>query len=167
MRKAAILVFGLMLGGCAGTLPRALQAPQVTPSTLAQARAGAVPRGTWVRWGGTIAAVRNGHAHTWIEVVQHPLADDGRPERTDTSDGRFVARIHGFLDPAIYAPGRTLTVIGTLGDDQVHAIGGFPYTFPVVDVTRFYLWRPRPKRQPVYPSPFWYDPWYPWGYPFY
>lgn len=167
MRKTAILCFGLMLGGCAGSLPKTLQAPQVSQSTVAQARAHQAPEGAWVRWGGTIATVRNGQSHTWIEIVQHPLESDGRPERSDQSDGRFMARFQGFLDPEIYAPGRALTIVGTLGTDQVHTIGGFPYTFPVVHVTRFYLWPRLPKRQPVYPSPFWYDPWYPWGYPFY
>jgi len=38
----------------------------------------------------------------------------------------------------------------------------------VVRVDSIYLW-PVPVRieYPYYYSPYWYDPWYPWGYPYY
>ncbi len=162
-----IIILGFALAGCA-TLPAALRAPNVTSFTVSEAQQGQAPAGVRVRWGGTIAQVRNGQAHTWMEIVEQPLARNGRPHRTDQSDGRFLARFTGFLDPAIYATGRKLTVVGELEHTQVRTIGQFSYTFPVVKVTSFHLWRPLPKRRywPT-PNPFWYNPWYPWGYPFY
>ena len=81
-----------------------------------------------VRWGGAIASVENRRDETWIEIVERPL-------NTDKSAGRFLARVDGFLDPA-------------------------------VRVEHVYLW-PLPSRaaRHYYRSPYWYDPWYPWGYP--
>lgn len=167
MRRVLLIALPLVLAGCA-TLPRALRSPGVTSFTVSQAQHGLAPLGVKVRWGGTIAGVRNGKTRTWIEIVEQPLAGDGRPWRTDHSEGRFLARFNGFLDPAIYTAGRKITVVGDIAHAETRPIGAYSYNFPVVKVTSFRLWRPLPKRRYVAsPNPFWVSPWYPWGYPFY
>ncbi|HET9122911.1 MAG TPA: Slp family lipoprotein [Acidiferrobacteraceae bacterium] len=167
IRRFALLTLFLGLSACA-TLPKSLQDPTVRHFTVAQARRGLAPVDVTVRWGGAIANVRNGLKHTWIEVVDEPLGGDGRPISSNTSDGRFLARFDGFVDPAIYTRGREITVVGTLEPPMTRLIGQFPYSFPVVEVQRQYLWQPLPRHAPdYYASPFWNDPWYPWGTPFY
>ena len=52
-----------------------------------------------VRLGGVIASIRNEQQQTRIEMVAMPLTADGRPILNAQSQGRFIAYIHGFLEP--------------------------------------------------------------------
>ena len=162
MSKLLAGFFSLLLIGCASQVPRAVSEPPPSKLSVAEARANQGPLGTPVRWGGIIAKVENHPNETWIEIVERPLDSNGRPRQVDQSGGRFLARFDGFLDPTIYTPGRAITVAGTLQENITRPIGNYPYTFPVVKVTSFYLWPP----EQVYRDP-WYDPWYPWHDPFY
>ncbi len=163
--RALLVGVVLLAGGCATTLPEAIDRP-VQPVGLLQAQQEA---GAWVgrtvRWGGTIAKVENRAEETWVEVVARRLDSGARPVVEDRSDGRFLARVSGFLDPAIYAPGRLFTVVGTLERPVTRTIGDYPYRFPVVRVDGYQLWEPLPEPR-AYPYPYgWYDPWYPWRRP--
>ncbi len=115
--------------------------------------------GRRVRWGGSITKVVPGRQETCFEVVSHPLDSSARPEDVDQSDGRFIACTAGFYDPAVYAEGREITVVGTLEIPQLGKIGEYQYRFPRVSASAVYLW---PKREiyPYYPpyDPFWYPP---------
>src|SRR5581483_12094141 len=133
--------------------------------------------GRHVRWGGTIAGVENGKAETRVEVVARELDRDGRPQPTNRSSGRFIARVEGFLDPAAYRKGREVTVAGTVDGSTTRKIGEYNYRYPVVKADTIYLWEPRVEpqryRDPYYYDPFW-GPWGPWGpfgpfrpYPYY
>jgi outer membrane lipoprotein len=110
-----------------------------------------------VRWGGSIARVENRRDDTLVEIVQHPLLDSGRPRSSTTSAGRFIARIPGFLDPAIYAEERQLTVVGTLQPSIARNIGEYPYQYPVVVADTFKLWKESDDSRVIYyyPDPFW------------
>jgi outer membrane lipoprotein len=123
--------------------------------------------GTPVRWGGTIAQVDNKQNETWIELVQKDLRNSGQPLASDHSEGRFVARVAGFLDPAIYSKGREMTVAGTLDQPLPGRIGEFGYLFPVVKANTVYLWEKEPDVVYYDPMPYWYyDPWYPYRFPY-
>lgn len=131
-------------------------------------------KGTRVRWGGNIVKVENHRDETWIEVVEHPLYDSGRPQSSNASEGRFIARIAGFLDPAIYAQGRQITVTGAVESSIQRTIGEYPYDFPVVKVDTYRLWEKRQEPEVIYyyPDPFWnsrfwYDRFYLWYPPYY
>ena len=141
------------LAGCASTP----EPTQPAKPELADVRARPNDlTGTTVNWGGTIARVDNLAQATLLEIVEYPLADSGRPRTDQDSDGRFIARIDGFLDPAVYAEGRSVTVSGTLDTALQRNIGSYPYVFPVVDADRYQLWKPRQPRDVVYyPDPFW------------
>lgn len=161
-------LFGLLLTGCASNVPKGIREAPPGPS-VAEARTRATELiGTRVRWGGDIAKVENHPTETWMEVVERNLDANGRPREEDRSGGRFIARIPGFLDPAVYAPGRQITVAGVLTEPLARKIGEFAYTFPTVKAEEYYLW-PRLPERTAYPTPpFWYDPWYhPWRHPFY
>jgi outer membrane lipoprotein len=168
--RAAVLLLLLALAGCASDIPRPIR--EAPPGDLrpAQALAEAETRqGTAVRWGGAVASVENRSDETWLEIVEHPLYSDGRPRRTDRSDGRFLARVPGFLDPALYARQRFVTVAGTLEEPVTRTIGAYPYRYPVVRATGHYLWPREPDvvhHHYYYYPPYWYEPWYyPWRLP--
>ncbi|MFL6646932.1 MAG: Slp family lipoprotein, partial [Sulfurifustaceae bacterium] len=141
--------------------------------SIAQAREDiAVHVGQRVRWGGRITGVENHANETWLDIVGRPLDSNGRPRSGDESLGRFIARVNGFLDPAIYAKGREVTVAGTVERTITRSIGDYPYPYVVVNADMTELWELRVER-PVYYDPF-YDPFwptrmYPWyaPYPFY
>jgi outer membrane lipoprotein len=156
----------LVLAGCATTIPEAIR--ETPPGNPTPVEVRASPDrfvGQRVRWGGTIASVDNREDATLIEVVARQLGDNGRPEDGDVSFGRFIAKVNGFADPAIYSEGRDLTVVGTLGEPVRKSIGKYPYLYPVVQVSSHYLWPSKPPPAYYY-DPYWYDPWYdPW-YPF-
>lgn len=158
-----VLPVGLLLG-CAA-IPAAVEAPpdDDAPGLAAAARDADTHRGKRIRWGGTIAGVENRTDQTLVEVVFRPLDRDSRPRTTDTSDGRFLAVIPGFVDPAIYEQGRDITVSGHLDGATRRQVGDYRYNYPRVQVEGHHLW---PKPVLVYrePPPYgWHDPWYrPW-----
>ncbi len=68
-----------------------------------------------------------------------------RELRSDSTNGRFLVRTPEFLDPAIYAPGRRLTVLGTVAGRSERRVGDLPYVYPVISAERIKLW---PKETP-------------------
>ncbi len=121
-----------------------------------------------VLWGGTIIDTNVKADSTFIKVIDKDLDFEKQPEEGDKSNGRFIVRCPGFLDPAVYRPGREITVIGTLSGTTVEPVGELRYTYPVVESKQLHLWEPRAKyRRPTYwdypPLPFPYDS-YPYLY---
>ena len=167
-RLAAILSMALLVGGCASKVPEAIREPVPgSPGPADVRKEPAVHLGDRVRWGGTIAAVYNLEASTRLEVVARPLGAEGRPRPQGPAPGRFLAEVSGFLDPAIYAQGRQVTVKGTVAEPETRPIGEYAYRFPVVRVQAHYLW-PREKPDRSRPPPSWYhDPWHPYYGPRY
>lgn len=150
------------LAGCAAQLPPAIsEAPPGSPGVAEVRAAPEGHRGAAVRWGGTLAEVRNRAEVTELEIVARPLAGSGRPREGDGSEGRFIARVPGFLDPAIHARGRLITVAGRVAGVRRGTVGEYPYRFPVVEASAHHLWEPLPD--PPRAAPCWYDPWYPFG----
>jgi len=129
-----------------------------------------VHKGKVVIWGGTIVDSRNTRDGTFLEVLQKPLDMIGEPRDVDRSGGRFIAIYDGFLDSAIYAKGREVTVGGVVQGKRVLPLGEIEYSYPVIGVREIHLW-PEESRQyvphyyyPGYPW-WWHDPfWRPWYY---
>lgn len=160
-----LLIISLLLaltGGCASNAPALIGAMPPNNPALAQVREHPDEAiGKTVRWGGIIAKVDNQETETWIEIVDKTLQRNGAPADSDKSQGRFIARITGFVDPMIYEKGRRLTVYGVLEQAEVHHIGNFTYLFPVVRVKESHLWAHEPDMVYFDPWPIWYEPWYP------
>lgn len=123
-----------------------------------------------VRWGGEILDIDNRENTTVLTLLARPLRENGEPRSTDSSEGRFIVRIPAFIDPMVYTTGRDVTVRGTLEGTKTSNVGEYPYTYPVVKATDWYLW-PEPVQYPpdyYYPmryyDPWFYDPWY--GFPY-
>ncbi len=168
MTKIGYLTFiTLLLIGCASQrTPQAIQTPLPKSPSLTQVRIGEVEEfsGAEVRWGGKVVKVENQSTDTLIEVVAYELQGNGRPIPDDSSPGRFLARVDGFLDPTIYEPGRLWTVVGRLEGKMSRPIGGYAYTYPIVQVGHHHLWPgPSPDRRRGY----YYPRHYPYYYPYY
>ncbi len=165
-RQGLLLLVAALIGACS-SLPKELRHPPVDNPVLVEVRADADPYiGRQVRWGGTIVAVDNDPVETHIEVVARELYRSGRPLYTDRSVGRFLADFPGFLDPAVYAEGRDITIAGTITGLESGRIGEHEYTWPVIRVHHHYLWPLPAEYRYNYPPPYYYhyDPWYPYYY---
>jgi outer membrane lipoprotein len=147
MKTAAIKHTALSLL-CACTLNACVSMP--TPlqgqfSVLLPAESGERnASGERVRWGGTIVKVDTHSDHSCFEIVGTQTGSDGRPERLDKSEGRFIACRKGFYDPEVFSAGRELTVTGSITGFESRKIGDYDYRYPQVAAEVVYLW---PVRQ--------------------
>jgi outer membrane lipoprotein len=165
-RWGLILLGASVLGACSVVPKELRQAPPDNP-VLAEVRVDADRYiGRQVRWGGMIIAVDNEQVETRIEIVARDLLRSGRPLETDHSTGRFIAEFPGFLDPAVYAEGRDITISGVVTGIEPGKIGEHDYTWPVIRVHHHFLWPPRADLRRDYPARYYYfyDPWYPYYY---
>lgn len=162
----------LVLVGCASKLPESIRVAPASQPTIDQARHAADRYvGTAVRWGGELVEVRNQRASTELEILGRQLDSDGEPRPNSNAQGRFIARVEGFIDPADYQSGQLLTVAGKLSGKVSGKVGEYDYLYPVVDVAQVHRW-PEPVQNviyPAYPGPY-YGPWWPhryygWPYP--
>jgi len=148
----------LLLGGCASGVPEPIRTGQPGTPQLTEVRQDpSAFVGERIRWGGTIAGVENREKVTRIQLVARKLAAEGQPRAGGRSKGRFLAEVEGFLDPAVYAEGRLLTVVGRLQEPETRPIGDYPYQFPVVRAESHHLW---PERDPIRAPRYYGDPWY-------
>jgi len=157
------VMISVLAAGCAAQAPPFVREPMPDNPALMQVSAdtGAYA-GRKVRWGGSIEQLENQAQETWLEIVERPLDDNGRPRESDQSGGRFIVKIPGFLDPVIYARGRDITVTGSIDGDSRRKIGDFDYRYVVVNAASAHLWPPLIPAPAMYYDPFWYDPWYPY-----
>jgi outer membrane lipoprotein len=169
MRRVRLALLGLALAGCAtaAAVPDELLDTVDRSLTLAALRqAPEPPVGARVMLGGEILATIPRPGETEVEVLGRRLRDGGAPEWSDVSDGRFLFRTTRFLDPAVYAPGRRVTVVGSVTGAETRRIGELPYRYPVLAAERIVLW-PRPVARPgpppwPYPLHPYHDPFWDW-----
>ncbi len=134
----ALFLIPLLLAACAGE-PR--REPLPSPSPVAVAADIKSHQGRTVEWGGTIIAAENRRDSTWLEVLAYPLNDAHKPHRDARPLGRFLAIHPGYLETADYAPGRWVTVVGTVRQLRVGKVGESPYRFPLIEIKDIDLWR--------------------------
>ena len=148
MRSLVLVAAAVLFGtGCASApFPEELTRSVNRSLTLTQIRAD--PRahlGARVMLGGEVLVAIPKAGGTEIEVLAHRLDRGDAPERGDTSSGRFLVRTPDFLDPAIYARGRRITVLGTVAGSEERPVGELAYVYPVIAAERLKLW---PKEGP-------------------
>jgi len=115
---------------------------------------GKAEKGLPVRWGGTIANIHNKADVTILEIVSRPLFRSGRPKHNDVTDGRFMAEISGFLDPAIISAGRDISVIGTIERLDDGSVGEAAYRYPVMKVFDHQFWKKQSEIDPRSTDPY-------------
>ena len=160
-----ILSAYLCIAGCAGVITKETQY-EVDPTLSFQMvfKNPEAHKGEVVIWGGTIISTRNLKEGTLVEVLQKPLRFGKAPAEGDASEGRFLALYDGYLDTAIYAKDREITLAGTVLGRRTQPLDEIEYAYPLIRVKELHLWDERSKDSPdYYPHPFHY-PYRPWWY---
>lgn len=152
MRRIALIavVMVLFLAGCAHVVSEKARA---TARDLPPAALFANPdayRGDLVILGGVIVGSANTKEGTYLEVVQKPLDSRGRPEERDVSAGRFLVLYDGYLDTAIYARGRSVTVAGEVVGTQRRRLDDIEYPYLLLRGREIHL------VEPGRPLPVWF-----------
>ncbi|MDH5572953.1 MAG: Slp family lipoprotein [Gammaproteobacteria bacterium] len=112
--------------------------PSLTPERVVHSLS--ANQGKTLLWGGLIININNLEQLTRIEVLAYPLNDAQLPLHNQSPMGRFLVDYQGFLEPSNYAPGRMITVRGTLIKLQQGKIGESNYLYPVLNSQQLYLW---------------------------
>jgi len=147
-----VIFFGLLwlLAGCSVISPRVRGAalPEIHLATLS----GEVERftGATVVLGGYLLDTQNQPDVTLITVLQSPLRFGDEPGVRDASQGRFVVRVAGFLDPAVYARDRKVTVAGRVAGTMTVPVEGTDRPLLLIDSEELHLW---PVPPPIIYSP--------------
>ena len=162
MRWLGLLLLAVLVGGCATAFPESVMRTVDTRITADELlRDPAALKGARVILGGEILAVQPRPGLTEIELLARRLRGDDSPERSDRSPGRVLLHTPEFLDPAVYAMGRQITVVGEVTGVEERKIGEVPYRYPLIRVERIRLW---PKEVAIGSAYYPYPGLYPWGY---
>jgi outer membrane lipoprotein len=157
-----LLIAALTLKGCT-VISRKMMAEALTDVSFTQLSQNADTfRGQTVILGGHVIEVRNEARQTIVVVLQTPLGSGQEPLPPDRSEGRFMLQHDGFLDPEVFAKGRTLTAAGEVAGVIREMIDHEPYDYILLTSREIHLWEraedlyryPYPYRSPLY------DPWY-------
>ncbi|WP_417586084.1 Slp family lipoprotein [Nitrincola sp.] len=139
MNRIMLFITALLIGGCA-SIPSDLRTETEQTLLPFSSTVTTEPSGQIARWGGEIAAVSNLQQGSLLEVVEFSLNSRGRPVKTDTSGGRFRVLVSGFIDPAIYTPGRLVTALGAFSAIEEGKVGEQAYLFPILHSEQLHLW---------------------------
>lgn len=93
-----------------------------------------------ILWGGQILDVHNRGDASEIVILAYPLDSGQRPHREQSSQGRFIATLSGYVESYDYPQGRFVTLIGNLAGTRVEAVELHEYTYPLVNVQDIHLW---------------------------
>jgi len=163
-QSVAMLCGIVLLAGCASYPEEVRVADNVVLVSYQSAVQAGTDIGT-ARWSGVIAAVANQQDKTRLEIVYFPSGTNGRPQVTAQTQGRFVAYVHGFLDPMIYQQGKSVTVVGELTRKESGKVDEFQYVYPVIKEAKAFLWPKLEETRVEYVDPWPYyrpNPYY-WG----
>jgi outer membrane lipoprotein len=148
--KAFLIIWAtLLVGGCATPISeQALKQadPGITFSDLVKDPE--KYRGRVVLLGGQIVTTTVKEGETSVEVVQKPLDGQHQPKDTDDSMGRFLIDYADFRDPAIYAPGRTITIVAEVQGKRTLPLKEIQYTYPVLTPRETHLWKSGDMSEP-------------------
>jgi outer membrane lipoprotein len=97
-------------------------------------------RGTLVIWGGEIIRTVTTGEKSDIIVLETPLDHWGKPLSDVHSQGRFIVQDNRFLDPAVYAKGRKITVAGVIIGEQRNRLDRTYYNYPLIKADQIHLW---------------------------
>jgi outer membrane lipoprotein len=132
-----------VLTGCTHVISeenRKLETLAVTFESLKENPQGFV--GKVVVLGGVIAGVKNSNDGGQIEIVQFQLTDEGYPDETQGSAGRFLATTPTFIENLVYKEGSLITLAGEVKGSRVMPLDEVTYSYPVVSIKESHIWQP-------------------------
>jgi len=138
MKKLPILLFAMVFAACA-TPPFKLDGVNQNISPT-QTKGNDQFQGQRVVWGGMIVETKTFDKYTQIEVLSYPLDDSTAPIESGQTQGRFLLKYDGFLEPAEYASGRWLSAIGLVQPSIKGNIGSAEYHYAVLEAQQIHLW---------------------------
>ncbi len=133
----------MMVAGCSPVIPHEYLAGSDRAATFPAVQA-RVQRyaGATVVWGGYVHGVRNTPEGAYVEIVEAPLDYRDRPRSLDEARGRFLLLVPGFAEPARYAAGKAITVVGEIRGLSERPLGEIIYAYPVVLRRYDRVWQP-------------------------
>ena len=134
----AFITLSLLLSACAAS-PFKMEGinQSITPQ---QTLSNSALLNSKVIWGGILIETRNFENTSQVELLSYPLDSGGEPIRSAQPQGRFLLKYTGFLEPAQYASGRWLSVMGTVQTSEAGKIGEADYQYPVINGEQIHLW---------------------------
>ncbi len=156
----------LLLSACAGLPPSIANAPATEVSYQQVSLDANSFKDVPVRWGGVIIDVDNEEHDSMLQIVSYPLDYTGRPQVNRTGEGRFVVKSSEFLDPAVYAKDKEITIAGVITGDTELTVGKRIIRVPLLNATAIYLW-PKLTNYNYYSPYYGPYPYYPGYYPLY
>ncbi len=136
---AAVIVL-LQLVACATTPPLDTRGVDQRITTRQAVATPDALRGRKILWAGVIVQGGNRQNSTQLEMLAYPLRSNNRPDTNAAALGRFIIVQRGYLETVDYAPGRSLTVVGTLDGVRHGKVGEADYDYPVVLSEQLRLW---------------------------
>ncbi|MEJ2639589.1 MAG: Slp family lipoprotein [Desulfosarcinaceae bacterium] len=97
-------------------------------------------KGEVVLLGGKIITTTPNEQGTELVVLQLPLEIGMRPGTKSTSEGRFLVQTDEFLDPAVFAPDRRVTLVGEIQGVETRPLGQTVYRYPELTLIEMKLW---------------------------
>ncbi len=148
----------MLISGCASReiIPEALE--QQVDRTVAFKDLSGSPdtyRGHVVLLGGEILNARYVKDGTQFEILQLPLEESQEPstQRSETQ-GRFLAVDGTSPDPAKFARGTRVTMVGEVTGARVQSLDESDYRYPTLDIKHLHVWDDRSAARPGY-RPWW------------
>lgn len=144
MKRFLLLLITVSLFSCAHVVSKELRNKAYgEPPVSALFKDPDSSKGRTVILGGIIVSSANTQEGTYIEVLQKPLDNRGRPEDTDASQGRFIIFSEGYLETAVYSQGREITVAGEVIGKELRPLGEIQYPYPLIKSSELHLFEPR------------------------
>jgi len=107
-------------------------------------------RGKTVLIGGEVLKAKGEKDGTQLEVLQLPLESSHRPTTQRTgSRGRFLAFNRGFLDPATFADGTPVTIVGEVTGVRTQQLDETEYRYPTIEIKHLHVWDDTAYDQPA------------------
>ncbi|MCJ7541746.1 MAG: Slp family lipoprotein [Desulfobacterales bacterium] len=139
----------LVMGCAAGISQQSRSKVTYTGAFSALQKTPDVYKGEVIMLGGRIIETKASSPLSELIVLQLALGSSGQPVDPDQSEGRFIVQSKQLLDPAVYQKDMLLTVVGTLKGSKVESIGGFEYTYPLVELIEIKLWPKGMQTRPM------------------
>jgi outer membrane lipoprotein len=165
VRGAGGLLAAMLIFAACGVISREVREVAVRLEGFSELREAPESfRGRTVILGGEIIETRNKGDETHLVILQRPLDVSERPKLDSLSEGRFIARFPGYLDPVPFAARREVTVAGVVAGTQTEPVGETRYRYVLIDGVEVHLWT-RPPYDRLYWE-YYYDAWHPWYPPY-
>ena len=138
----SVIALAGFLGGCSHVMSEAGRATVDRSISYADIRKNPEAlAGKNVLVGGVIAGTRSSGDVMQLEVAQLELFENGVPDESSHSDGRFLVVSGELIDPLFYRPGAFVTIIGEIKGQQVQKLEGVDYRYPLISAREIRVFR--------------------------